>query len=99
MKNMMLEKIVGVLVACAALVVSSVASADEAPPNPEGKVYVLKTVRVVGTRQMPSVVIEVARLSAAHEAGAAHEGLRRTLLEQSMPAAFKPQPQPQPAAP
>jgi len=40
---------------------------------------------------MPSVVIEIARLSAAHEAGAAHEGLRRTLLQQSMPASLQPQ--------
>ena len=88
MKRMMLHKVVAGFVMSAVLLVGSVATADESP-IPEGKVYVLKTVTVVGNRQMPTVVIEIARLSAAREAGAAHENLRRALLEQSVPAALK----------
>ena len=65
---------------------TSVASADEAAPQ---SVHVTKTVTVYGKRQLPSVVIEIARLSAAHEASVAHDSLRAALVEQSKPAALR----------
>lgn len=88
---MMLKHVVAALVMSSALLAASVASADDTKPTPEGKVYVLKPIKIVGTRQLPSVVIEIARLSAAHEAGVAHEGLRKALLEASVPATLKAQ--------
>jgi hypothetical protein len=91
MKNTMIHRAFAFAVLSAALVVSSVASADNTPPNPEGKVIVLKRIDIVGHRQLPSVVIEIARLSAAKEAGIAHESLRNALLEQSVPAALRSQ--------
>ncbi len=90
----MLKNVVAALVMSSALVVpslSSLASADDTKPSADGKVYVLKTVKIVGNRQLPSVVIELARLSAAHEAGAAHENLRKAMLEASVPATLKAQ--------
>jgi hypothetical protein len=91
MNKMMVKRALGLVVMAAALFVPAVAFADNTAPNPEGKVYTTKVVNIVGHRQMPSVVIEIARLSAAKEAGAAHETLRNALIEQSMPAALRPQ--------
>jgi len=73
---------------CSTLAIPAVAAADTPSPT----TYTLKVVTVYGRRQLPSVVIEIARLSAAHEASVAHEELHRALLEQSMPPALRPQP-------
>jgi hypothetical protein len=82
----MLKHALALAVMSAAVVVPSIASAD----NSEGKVYVTKVVTIVGHRQLPSVVVEIARLSAAKEAGIAHDSLRTALLEQSVPATLRP---------
>jgi hypothetical protein len=57
---------------------TSSASADQTLPE----------IVVYGHRQMPSVVIELTRPTAAHEAGAAHEAFRREMLEKSRPPAL-----------
>ena len=88
----MTKKALGVLVAVSLSLslCAATASADPTPtPAAPSNVKVLKTVVVVGKRQMPSVVIEIARLSAATEAGAAHETFHAALLEASVPAALR----------
>lgn len=64
---------------------AAAAVAAAAPSN----VKVLKPTIVYGRRQMPSVVVEIQRLSAAHEAGVAHESLHNALVESSLPAALR----------
>ena len=87
----MTKKLLGAALAISLSLVSLSASADPPAPPPAGKVTVLKTIVVYGKRQLPSVVIEIARLSAAHEASEAHESLHAALVEQSVPAALRPQ--------
>lgn len=69
------------------MAVPSIASADE--PGGDG-VYRLPVVTVYGRRPArPSVIVELTRTSAAHEAGVAHEGLRESLIRASMPPALR----------
>lgn len=83
-----MKKSFAVVLGLAALVVvPSVASADE--PSGDGVVQ-LPVITVYGKRPAkPSMTIELTRPTAAREAGAAHEGLRRSLLAASMPAALE----------
>ena len=87
----MTKKLLGAALAIALSLASLSASADPPAPPPAGKVTVLKTIVVYGKRQLPSVVIEIARLSAAHEASAAHDHLHNALVEASVPATLRTQ--------
>lgn len=82
-----MKKSFAVLLGLAAVVVvPSIAAADE----PAGPVITLPVITVYGKRPAkPSMTIELTRPTAAREAGAAHEDLRKSLLEASMPAALK----------
>jgi len=92
-----MKKSFAVLLGLAAvMVVPSIASADE-PSGPhvsvgseQKPVVTLPVITVYGKRPAkPSMTIELTRPTAAREAGAAHEDLRKSLLEASMPAALK----------
>jgi hypothetical protein len=99
-EDVMQKKLFGVFVTISLSLVSVTAFADPpaattapaaAAPAQPTNVKVLKTVWVYGRRQLPSVVIEIQRLSAAHEAAEAHESLHNALVESSVPAALRQQ--------
>jgi hypothetical protein len=54
-----------------------------------GSVRTLPVIVVYGRAPKPSVVIELTRPTAAHEAGVAHEVLRTRLVEASAPPALR----------
>ncbi len=60
----------------AVMAVPAIASAEETTV----KVTTLKTITIVGRPNRPSVVVELTRPTAAHEAGIAHESLRASLV-------------------
>jgi hypothetical protein len=84
-----MKNLFGVLVAVSLSLVSMTAFADPPSTPAAPTVHVLKPTIVYGRRQLPSVVIEIQRLSAAHEAGEAHEGLHQALMEASVPATLR----------
>jgi hypothetical protein len=86
----MANKVLGLVVFLALGAVSASALADESQPTADAPVTTLKPITVVGRTQLP-IVIELKRLSAAHEAGVAHEALHRALLAQSLPQGLRPQ--------
>ena len=87
----MTKKLLAVVVVLSLTMVSLSASADDTTATQAVKVYTLKPTTVYGKRQLPSVVIEIARLSAAHEASAAHDHLHNALVESSVPATLRTQ--------
>lgn len=69
--------------------VAAPAMADPPAVAPASHVYVTPTFTVYGRVQKPLVVIVVKHPSAAQEAAAAHDALRRATLARSAPAALQ----------
>ena len=65
-------KLFAAIALASVMAVPAIASAEEPAPT----VKTLKPVTIVGRLNRPSVVIEITRPTAAHEAGAAHEASR-----------------------
>jgi hypothetical protein len=73
------------------LLCSSLAYADSDQNTEGGVVHTIPIITVYGRAPKPSVVIELSRPTAAHEAGSAHEYLRERLTAQSIPPGLRPQ--------
>ena len=72
---------------CASLLFSASASADEPTID---NVKTLPMITIYGKRPpLPSVVVEITRPTAAHEAGRAHDEMRNAWLLKTEPAAMK----------
>jgi hypothetical protein len=91
----MTKSLLGLFVVSSLCMVSASAFADdtpaaEMPVQTAPIVTTLKPVTVYGRSQLP-IVIELRRLSAAHEASVAHETLHNALVAQATPAGLRPQ--------
>ncbi len=82
-----MKRALSALFATGILLTVSSAFADE-PPAPS--VRTLPTITIYGKRPpLPSVVVDVTRPTAAHEAGKAHDEMRNAWLLKTEPAALK----------
>jgi hypothetical protein len=79
------------LLACTVAIVGSVAAsalADDTTTATPGS-YTMPLQTIYGRANRPLVFIAIRPPTAASQAGAAHESLRESLLQQSVPAAMK----------
>ncbi len=67
------------LVAASAVLFSAAPASADFPASPDGVTY-LPVITVYGRPNRPTVVIELTRPSASHEASAAHEDMRAHLF-------------------
>ncbi len=65
------------------------ASADPTTLGPDG-VHQMKPITIYGRPNMPSVVIELTRPTAAQAARAAHEEMRNAMIESLRPSTLPP---------
>jgi hypothetical protein len=78
-----MKKVIFVLTLAAMWSLSGLASADGADgPG----VFTMKPIIIVGRPNLPSVVIELTRPTAAQSARAAHEEMRNAMIEKLRPA-------------
>jgi hypothetical protein len=78
-----MKKVIFVLTLAAMWSLASLASADQT----DGVgVYTMKPIVIVGRPNLPSVVIELTRPTAAQAARSAHEEMRNAMIESLRPA-------------